>query len=93
MMNCSKNMIRVGVGIGTVFLAAYLALPEFRSAILGLAPFALALLCPISMLLMMKMMMPSSKSDQAKEKVVVPATDESAAPVVSGPVKPEEAAS
>lgn len=69
-MNCSKNMIRVGAGLATVLLAAYFALPEFRTAIVGLAPFAVALVCPLSMLLMMKMM--TKKPEQEPEKAVAP---------------------
>ena len=80
-MNCSKNMIRVAAGLATVLFAAYLALPEFRTAILGLAPFAVALVCPLSMLLMMKMMMPK-KPEQEQEKAMVP--------VESNPAKPQE---
>jgi hypothetical protein len=84
MMNCSKNMIRVGAGLATVLFAAYLALPEFRTAIVGLAPFAVALVCPLSMLLMMKMMM-SKKPEQEPEKAVVP--------VEGNPAKSQEATS
>jgi ribosomal protein RSM22 (predicted rRNA methylase) len=91
-MNCTKNMIRVAVGIGTVLVAAYMMFPEFRSAIVGLAPFAVALICPISMLFMMKMMT-SSKPDKAKENAVVPVPVESAGSVTSRPASREEATS
>ena len=70
-MNCSKNMIRVAAGIGAVFLAGYLAFPELRIALVSLAPFAAALICPISMLLMMKMMS-SNKTSQTKEEAMTP---------------------
>lgn len=82
-MNCSKNMIRVGAGLATALFAAYLALPEFRTAIVGLAPFAVALVCPLSMLLMMKMMMPK-KPEQEQEKALVPMS------VRSKPANPQE---
>lgn len=80
-MNCIKKVIPVGAGLATVLFAAYLALPEFRTAIVGLAPFAVALVCPLSMLLMMKMM--SSQKPQQEEKQVL-------VPVENKPVKPRE---
>lgn len=79
-MNCSKNMIRVGAGLATPLFAAYLALPEFRTAIVGLAPFAAALVCPLSMLLMMKMM--TKKPEQEQKNALVP--------VQSKPANPQE---
>jgi hypothetical protein len=72
-MNCSKTMIRVAVGLGAVWLAAYLALPELRASLSGLAPFAVALICPLSMLLMMKMM-DQNTSCRAKETTLTPET-------------------
>lgn len=56
-MKCSfKTMMSVG---GAMFLAAglaYFAFEEARAAILASLPFLLVLLCPISMLVMMKFM-------------------------------------
>jgi hypothetical protein len=67
-MNCTKNMLRIGAGIGAGMLLAYLAFPELRAALVAFAPLAVALICPLSMLLMMKMMN-SSGSDQKSKTV------------------------
>jgi ABC-type uncharacterized transport system permease subunit len=71
LMNCTKNTLRVGAGVGVGLLLAYLVLPELLSALVALAPFAAALIFPLSMLLMMKMMS-SSKPDQMLKPAPIP---------------------
>lgn len=52
----TKTMLKVGLGLFASAAIAYITLPEFRSWILAASPTLLFLLCPISMLLCMKMM-------------------------------------
>lgn len=56
MMCNTKTMLKVGLGLLVGAVIAYIALPEFRSWILAASPTLLFLLCPLSMLLCMKMM-------------------------------------
>lgn len=56
MMCNTKTMLKVGLGMLFGAVIAYIALPEFRGWILAASPTLLFLLCPISMLLCMKMM-------------------------------------
>jgi hypothetical protein len=55
-------MLVTGVASLVVLALAYAALPQFRTLVLGIAPYLLFLLCPLSMLFMMKGMQ-SSKDD------------------------------
>jgi hypothetical protein len=56
-MMCSmKTMLKVGLGMLIAAGIAYLALPEFRVWIVAASPTLLFLICPISMLVCMKMM-------------------------------------
>ena len=65
-MMCNKQtMIKTGIGLVAVVAIAYAALPQFRVFILGLSPFLLSLLCPLSMFFMMKGM--ASHQKQADE--------------------------
>jgi hypothetical protein len=56
MMCNMKTMLKVGLGMLFVAALAYLALPEFRTWIVAASPTLLFLICPISMLVCMKMM-------------------------------------
>lgn len=56
MMCNTKTMLKVGLGMLLFAVIAYLALPEFRGWILAASPTLLFLLCPISILMCMKMM-------------------------------------
>ncbi|PIY79852.1 MAG: hypothetical protein COY81_00460 [Candidatus Pacebacteria bacterium CG_4_10_14_0_8_um_filter_43_12] len=48
---CSpKTMLKIGAIIGVLLIGGYVFLPEFRTGIASLAPFALFALCPLSML-------------------------------------------
>ncbi|MCX4151679.1 MULTISPECIES: DUF2933 domain-containing protein [Paraburkholderia] len=61
-MKCTKTMVITGVAMLAVLALAYAALPQFRTLVLGLGPYLLFLLCPLSMLFMMKGMH-SNKDD------------------------------
>lgn len=62
-MNCSPNtMLKVAVGLGLTFGAAYFAFPAAQTITLAAAPYLLLLICPISMGVMMLMMKRSGES-------------------------------
>ncbi|CAP44929.1 DUF2933 domain-containing protein [Bordetella petrii] len=64
-MQCSKKtMAYVAVGVVAAIAAAYALLPGMRETLLGVAPLLLVLVCPLSMLFMMKAM---GGQNQAKE--------------------------
>jgi len=63
-MKCNmKTMLTTGIVLLVVLAGAYAALPQFRTLVLSLGPSLLFLLCPLSMIFMMKGMM-SNKGDQ-----------------------------
>jgi hypothetical protein len=70
MMCNMKTILKVGVGMLFIAGLAYLALPEFRVWILAASPTLLFLICPISMLVCMKMM-----KGQNAQTCQVPASD------------------
>ena len=54
-MKCNmKTMITTGIVLLVGLAVAYAVLPQFRALVLSVGPFLLFLLCPLSMLLMMK---------------------------------------
>lgn len=56
-MHCSKKtMAYLAVGILAAIAAGYALLPSMRETLLGMAPLLLVLVCPLSMLFMMKAM-------------------------------------
>ncbi len=56
-MKCDTNtMIKAGLGLGVLLALAYVALPAAHAFILASAPLLLVLLCPLSMIFMMKSM-------------------------------------
>lgn len=62
-MQCNmKTMITAGIVLLVALAVAYAALPQFRALVLSVGPTLLFLLCPLSMLFMMKGMH-SSKDD------------------------------
>jgi hypothetical protein len=82
-MMCSmKTMLKVGIGMLLVTGLAYLALPEFRAWIIAASPTLLLLICPISMLVCMKMMQgqngQSCQSPASDEKVNASAASDKA---------------
>lgn len=56
MMCSAKTMFKVALGMLLVFGVAYIALPEVRVWLIAISPTLLFLVCPISMLLCMRMM-------------------------------------
>ncbi|MGB3288626.1 MAG: DUF2933 domain-containing protein [Burkholderiaceae bacterium] len=69
-MKCDmKTMIKVGSGLGILLAIAYITLPAARELISATAPFLLILICPLSMMFMMKSMSSCKKeSDVRAEK-------------------------
>lgn len=66
-MNCNmKTMLKIGIGMLLIAGIAYVALPEFRTWIFAASPTLLFLLCPVSMLLCMKMMNAQNKQSCKK---------------------------
>lgn len=62
-MKCSTNtMLKVGAGLGITLGVSYFAFPAAQTMILASAPFLLALICPISMGVMMFMMKGTGES-------------------------------
>lgn len=56
-MKCDlKTMLRVGGILAIILAGGYFIFPQFRPVIIGLAPFALFTLCPISMFFAMNAM-------------------------------------
>lgn len=56
-MKCDlKTMLKVGAALAILLGGGFLLFPQFRPAIIGLAPFALFALCPLSMIVMMSAM-------------------------------------
>lgn len=63
-MKCdTKTMIKVGLCLGTLLAVAYFTLPAARELISVIAPFLLFLICPLSMIFMMKNMSSCHKDD------------------------------
>lgn len=70
-MKCdTRMMIKTGIGIATVLAIAYFTLPAARALVTASAPILLALICPLSMIFMMKGM--SSCNKQQEEKAENP---------------------
>lgn len=56
-MKCNtKTMIAVGIALVGMLATAYAVWPPVRALVLGIGPYFLLLLCPLSMWLMMKSM-------------------------------------
>lgn len=67
-MKCdTKTMIKTAIGMGLLGVIGYFALPQFRSFIVGISPFLLALACPLSMIIMMKGMNSHQKEQEKKQ--------------------------
>lgn len=55
---CSpKTMLKIGIAIAVPLTIGFFVFPQFRSTIVGLAPFAIFAICPLSMIFCMKGMM------------------------------------
>lgn len=93
-MHCNaKTMIKVAAALGGVLGAAYLLLPGARELPAASAPVLLALVCPITMILMMFMMRgttagtPAASAEQPRRGAAAEAE------VEGQPAKAKEAAS
>lgn len=65
-MKCDfKTMVKAFFIAAVVVSAAYFALPVMRPFIISVGPYLLFLLCPLSMLFMMKAMSASQGSEKA----------------------------
>ena len=54
-MHCNaKTMLKAGAGLGLLAVLGYFTLPQFRAFIVASLPLLLTLLCPLSMIFMMK---------------------------------------
>lgn len=52
---CSpKTMLKIGIIIGAVLLAGWLLVPQARPVLIGIAPLALFVLCPLAMVFGMR---------------------------------------
>jgi hypothetical protein len=49
-------MVAVGAALLTILAVAYAVVPSVRAVVLGIGPYLLILVCPLSMWLMMKSM-------------------------------------
>lgn len=72
-MKCdSKMMLKTAAGLGIALAVAYFTLPAAQALILASAPVLLVLICPVTMLLMMRSMQVSKKDDEAKPDKTTP---------------------
>lgn len=84
-MKCdSKTMLKTALGLGIALAVAYFTLPAAHAFILASVPILLVLVCPLSMLFMMKAMNGSAKDGGAKP-------DQSKVPSEVGDVSPGNA--
>jgi Protein of unknown function (DUF2933) len=66
-MKCNtKTMIKVGLGVSALLAVAYFTLPAARDFISAATPFLLFLICPLSMIFMMKSMSSCDKKSDVK---------------------------
>lgn len=92
-MKCdSKTILKAAAGVGIALAIAYFTLPAARAFILAIAPIMLVLVCPLSMLFMMKAMNDGSKrNDDARsteDKVPPVAGDKPSLPPEIHPPSP-----
>ncbi len=67
-MKCdTKTMVKTAIGLGLLGIIGYFALPQFRSFIVSLSPILLGLVCPLSMIIMMKGMN-AHQTEQEQER-------------------------
>lgn len=80
-MKCdSKTMLKTAGALGLALAVVYFTVPAAHAFILGSAPILVALICPVSMLFMMKAMNGrqkdgTAKTDESKAAPRVPDTD------------------
>lgn len=92
-MKCDTNtMLKTAAGLAAVAGVIYFAVPAAQAFVLASAPILIALICPISMLIMMKMMnskgaegcgtvSEASKSAQLQEHAPAVATELPSEPI------------
>lgn len=64
-MRCTKTMVWLAGGFAVVAATAYFTLPQMRDWVLASLPVLIVLLCPLSMLFMMKSMHGANNSKEA----------------------------
>ena len=70
-MKCdTKTMVKVGLAVGILLAIAYITLPAARVFISAATPFLLFLICPLSMLFMMKSMNSCHKENEVKAEKI-----------------------
>lgn len=73
-MKCNtRTMVAMGAALLVILAAAYTIFPSVRAVVLGIGPFLLILVCPLSMWLMMRSMsaqdgQPRSTPEQTPER-------------------------
>lgn len=86
-MKCTNTMLKTAAAMAVVAGVVYFTVPGAQALVLASAPILIALICPISMLFMMKMM--NSKSTEARdpagEEVNALRSQETVAPVAIEP--------
>lgn len=66
-MRCNtKTMLKVAAGLGLLAVLGYFAFPQFRAFLVASLPVLLTLLCPLSMIFMMKGMNSHQPATEAK---------------------------
>ncbi len=66
-MKCEiKTMFKAGIWLAALVTGVYLAFPDSREWLMGMSPFLFFILCPLLILLMMKIMQ-SCHADRQKE--------------------------
>lgn len=70
-MKCDmKTMVKVGLAVSILLAIAYVTLPAARAFISAATPFLLFLICPLSMLFMMKSMKSCDKGNEVKAEKI-----------------------
>ncbi len=70
-MKCDmKTMVKVGLTVGSLLAIAYFTLPAARVLISASAPFFLFLICPLTMLFMMKSMSSCHRENEVKTEEI-----------------------
>ena len=63
-MKCDlKTMLKIGGVLAILLVGGFIVFPQFRPAVIGLAPFALFALCPLAMIFGMKGMSGDHKAE------------------------------
>lgn len=70
-MKCdTKTMVKVGLAVGVMLAIAYVTLPAARAFISAATPLLLFLICPLSMLFMMKSMNSCDQENEDKAEKI-----------------------